>query len=276
MNIGMRSGLFAHSNNVIGPRDGPLLRPMRPGPARRDRMQERAAERERETRMRENEDMRIQRIRDEMTIVEASEMDSELRNQTLRGLSQQIAHIFEQRAEREQTAVERELMRQQQEMEERMRERERQAKENAPEHDCPDEAAQRATIKSLTTMSARMDNISNLSLTRATLAAEAEQLRQDISNTMSHQQTGLDNTIWTQSSHAQTQGWKSRHLGDLNMSTTRLTMTINREVAAMYRDSQSLQEEQLRINGTRRAEPLEDDEVRPDEEQTQAEVDVRL
>ncbi|MCL1843725.1 MAG: hypothetical protein FWF79_07925 [Defluviitaleaceae bacterium] len=200
------NGVF-RMNNSAGPRRA----------ARRDFMRERMEAKEREAQIREAENQRIQLLNERIhrsgerihsinqQIAELSEEDAAgnyeqlkelnrevaLLQSSITGLTNQIGQIHTARAEREQLAIEREFVRQQQEMEERMRERERVAEESRSyENKTDDElekAAEQANIRNLTMVSIRKENIRALSRTRANLAAAAQQLRNEANFDMHRQ-----------------------------------------------------------------------------------------
>ncbi|MCL2577514.1 MAG: hypothetical protein FWE27_05630 [Defluviitaleaceae bacterium] len=260
---------------------------------RRDLMQERMAAQEREMRMRETEDKRISNLNEEIFRVQQSDMTDEIKNLTVSMLNDQINAIFMQRTEREQIAIEREMQRQQQELEERMRERERAAKENQPANKSEEEleqAAERSKIRNLTLAGTRMDNIASLQRTRASLDAEATRLRGE-GNFDKHRTRQANHEIlsFVNSFNFKTNGkpmevgflfggnplstdsFKGRHLQNLNSGISRLTANINHQVGALYRDSQKMQEEQLRIYREQSRIPSQDE----DKEENQS-FDMRL
>ncbi|MCL1884587.1 MAG: hypothetical protein FWF81_12660 [Defluviitaleaceae bacterium] len=291
----------------------PLLSANRPSSGRRrNPVQERIAAQERELQLREMENNRIQQLNMEINNVQnmeraaadaRNELIAELENQVppnfteiaelreanelgelrmnamVERLSTQISQIHITRAEREQMAIEREVQRQQQDLEERMRERERVAQENRSSHKTDEELEreqERSTIRNLTIMSARRDNISNLSQTRARLSATATRLRgeadfelqrQRIANqeivsfvTRNNQQI-IDNARETgnptgplmQVGHLfdhnplAPDGFRGQHLQRVESGIARLSAAMNAQVNALYRDSQRMQEEQLRL-----------------------------
>jgi len=240
---------------------------------RRDPMQERIAAQEREMRIRESENLRIEHLRDEILRVQDSDMEDDVINMTVSMLHEQINNIFMARAEREQIAIERELQRQQQEMDERMRERERAYQNNNVENKTDEEleaAAERSAIRNLTMIGVRMDNINTLSRTRASMSAEAGRLRGEADSEMRLQRAANADimnfvrdrnrenadslmgpmepaTLFNDNPLTRPDAFTARHYANLNVGISRLTANINRQVSAMYRDSQNMQEEQLRI-----------------------------
>jgi hypothetical protein len=228
-------------------------------------------------------------------------------------LNEKITQIYMDRAEREQVAVERELVRQQQEMEERMRERER-AHESNYENKTQEEleAAQtRSSIRNMTAISVRMENISAHSQTRARMSAEASRLRGEAGFDMhrqrianheirsfvsrnnhesleAHMQGIADGVIpptsrWIpmeigflfNNSPLAPDGFRGRHLQNLNEGISNLTSAINHQIGAMYRDSQQMQEEHLRIS-REQANVSEQIEEEQEEENITRTIDIRL
>lgn len=320
---------FRLKNNRINERN--------PRTGRRDFGAERVAAREREMKIREAENLRIKRINEQIGGInerigqlnaEIFEMqnsrepiNTELlddriaelnRHQSsVASLSGQIAQIHTNRAEREQLAIEREFQRQQQELEERMREREEAARSNTNyEHKTEEEleeARERSSIRNLTLMSARAENIGSLRNTRASLQSAAARLRgeadfdnrrQEIANeqiisfvkahnvrTLEEFRAGLEagnlaaGASWRPMGSVflfdrnplAPDGFRGRHLQNLNESISRLSANINMQISSMYRDSQNMQEEQLRIYREKSSLPDEDDD-----ENRRENFDIRL
>lgn len=163
-----------------------------------------------------------------------------------------------------------------------------------------EEAAERAKIRGFAQMSVRAENISALSQTRASMQAEATRLsgeaefdksrqrianREIISNAQRQNVQRLEafrdakahaeeyNLPFNRSRPAFVEagppfdhnplspdGFRGRHLGRLNAGIAGLTANINHQIAALYRDSQQLQESQLRINREKSMLPEEEDE----------------
>jgi hypothetical protein len=244
---------------------------------------------------------------------------------TIMSLSTQIGNIHMARAEREQIAIEREMMRQQQEMDERMREHERIAQEresarneNRTQEEL-EEAAERNKIRGMVAMGTRLENISSLSSTRASLSAAATRLegeanfdmhRQRIANEAISTFVRRDNertreihsTRMEQFTEAVARGedalppapwrpmevghvfndnplapdgFRGRHLLNLNMGIARTSANINQLVGALYRDSQNMQEQQLRIMREKATAPSEQDEDNRNEYENGS-IDLRL
>jgi hypothetical protein len=227
-------------------------------------MEQREIARQREARLREAEDLHIARIREEMDSLRGTGMEPDLLSAALRGLSSQISEILAQRAEREQIAMERELQQKKADMEERRRENEERAEEKRAENATAEELEQmreRALTRGIVTMSARADNIAGLRRTRATLAVEAGQLSRDIENSYgpvvvhdmqqlieatSQTQETIDPVIWANVGRANPNDFRNRQLRALQGGIARLDTAILGETASLYRDSQALQESQLR------------------------------
>ena len=248
----------AEENRNFGILDRPLNRTS--GQNRQNRLQQRTAEREREMQIRERENEFIKKIKEQMAQVKDSEMDNDLKRLALSSLEDQIRQIHEARAERERLALEREAARNQIEQEERRREKEERARAKAAKHEDPEEAAERAKIRDMTLMSARMDKVSSMSTTRARLQSEATQLEQDIENSRNlsnnaaeevRNRNVLKGTIGPEHviSWQTNQGdFRQGHLENLNAGIAGLDAAINAQVAALYRDSQEMQETQLELS----------------------------
>jgi len=240
-------------------------------------VQERLIEREREQRIREKEDERIQVLGDKIALVLADQdMDEEQRKMRVTQFTNQIKQIHTGRAEREELAAEREILRQQQLIAETQREKEELAEEqranNAPVANSVEEAQQlqaNETIRSMTMMSARMDHISALNATRTRLQAEAELLEQATENVEGWIVTRLQDgtlipSLTTFSSSQNSDDFREVHLRNLKAGITRLETTALQQVGSLYRDSQVMQEAQLRYM-REGAKPVTDEEERAKE-----------
>jgi len=262
---------------------------------RRDLIQERAAEKEREMRLREMETERINSILEQINHTKLNEeLSDDVKNLTISILNEQINQIHMNRAEREQLAVEREMLRQQTEMDERMRERERLAQERAEnqrENKTEEEleqAQERSQIRGMTVVGVAMDNISTLSRTRAQLNAAAARLEGEARTDM-HNQRISNHAIRSFVSQSNMQdidimretgasirpmqighlfsnnplapdGFRGRHLANLNAGIARTSANINSQVSAVYREGQRMQEQQLQLTRERATAPSEEEE----------------
>ena len=251
----------SEENRNFGILDRPLNRTS--GQNRQGRLQQRTAEREREMRIRERENEFIKKIHEQMAQVKDSEMGNDLKRLTLASLEDQIRQILEARAERERLAIEREAQRNRIEQEERRREKEERARAKAAQHEDPEEASERAKIRDMSLMSARMDKINSMSTTRASLQSEATQLEQDIDNSRAlsdnaaeavRQRNATQGTIGPErviSWQTGSSDFRQGHLENLNTGIAGLDAAINAQVAALYRDSQEMQETQLELSRER-------------------------
>ena len=238
--------------------DSPLTRTS--GQNRQSRLQQRTAEREREMQIRERENEFIKKLQEQMAQVKDSEKSDDLKRLALSSLEDQIRQIHEARAERERLALEREAHRNQIEQEERRREKEERARAKAARHEDPEDAAERAKIRDMSLMSARIDNINSMSTTRARLQSESEQLSQDVENSRSlsenaaeevRNRNALQGTIGPEhviSWQTNRGDFRQSHLENLNAGIAGLDGAINAQVAALYRDSQAMQDTQLELS----------------------------
>ena len=245
-------------NRNFGILERPLTRTS--GQNRQNRLQQRAVEREREMQIRERENELIKKIKDQIAQVKDSDVDDDLKRLKMMSLEDQIRQIHEARAERERLALEREAQRNQTELDERRREKEERARAKAAKHEDPDETAERAKIRDLSIMSARLDKINSKSATRTRLQSEATQLEQDIDNSQSlsknaAEAVSLRNATYSTIGPEHVISWQTNspdfrqgHLENLNAGIAGLDAAINAQVAALYRDSQEMQETQLELN----------------------------
>jgi hypothetical protein len=327
MNIGFHN--FAASSPFAAERDSNNINAgaLRQGvlsPRQRRHIQQREVEREREMRMRDMENKRIDQLNAEMDRVRESEdMEEYAKRLTLVSLTRQIGQIHINRQEREQLAVEREMKRQQAEMEERMREQEERMREqreaNRPDPQTEEELQQaiaNETTRGMTMISANIDNIRTLSHTRARLSAEATRLENEAGTSQTRQEVWSDivygraltqtmrdketlqeilndpNTTPEQAMNAMAtfagkmrgaaasvnpdpysllDGYHGRQISDLNTRIARLDVAILSEISEMYRESQRMQEEQLRLS---QADVAEDGEETYDDAYTP--IDISL
>ncbi|MCL2199896.1 MAG: hypothetical protein FWB80_13340 [Defluviitaleaceae bacterium] len=262
---------------------------------RRDVMQERAAEQEREMRLREMENERIANLLEQIDITRANEneLSDDVVNLTISMLNEQINQIHMNRSEREMMAIEREMLRQQSEMEERMRERERAAEqraENQAQNKTQEElerAQERSQIKGMTSIGATLDNISTLSRTRAQLSAAATRLEGEADFDM-HRQRIANQEIRSFVSQSNIRDieimretgasirpmqighlfsnnplapdtFRGRHLANLNVGVARTNAAISSQVSAMYREGQRMQEQQLQLTREQYTAPSEEE-----------------
>lgn len=245
----------------------PILR-TDPNPHRhRERMDARLQAREREARIREAEYKLIERKKAEFAEAKEAGVDEDVLRVMRTGISQQLTDIKRARAEREALMIEQELQRKREDMEERAREIEERAEEAKIERaetvEDLDEIRTAAFIRGVVNASINKNNISALSRTRATLSAEAEQLSQDISNSfgpvkvhdlpaqfdVAHLHTGpIDPIEWLPTGHMNPNDFRNRHLQGLRAGIARLDTAILGEIATLYRESQAMQEAQLRIS----------------------------
>lgn len=237
--------------------DSPILRGNTH--TRRNRVNERIAQREREMQIRERENEIIRKIKEEIARVESSDMADDLKRLTLMSLGEQIQQIHDNRSEREQLAIEREMRQNKMEQEERQREKEERGRAKAERHMDQEEAMERAIVRDLSLIGARMDSISSLKTTRARMVSEASQLEQDLENSktlsrdaaqQARQRNAMHGTIGPEhviSTSSNPKDFRQTHLQNLNEGISRLDSTINSQVAALYRDSVRMQETQLEL-----------------------------
>jgi hypothetical protein len=253
-------------------------------------MQQRVIEREREQRLREAEDTRIEVLHEKIAMVVADQDISEdQRRLRVTNLTSQITQIHTGRAEREVSAAEREVLRQQQLIAERQREQEESAEEqrtnnieNANSEEELQQQLANENIRSLTMMSARMDHITALNITRTRLESEATHLEQAAGDTEGWIVTRLSNgalipSLTTFTSEQNSDDFREAHLRRLNQGISRLEVAVAKQVGSLYRDGQVMQEAQLRYM-REGAQAVTDEEERAKEHEYsyQPVVDARL
>jgi hypothetical protein len=218
-------------------------------PGKKDDIQERMREREREQKLRESEDKRIAELQKRMTEIAGNgELDAESKQIKLESLSKQIQQIHEARAEREKLAMEREVQKRQQEREEKNRELEKAGNANDAQPKDKEAALIREDISGMVKLAVSFDGIHRFKQVKANMAAEAEQLRQNIENDTGLMQIGLDVTIKTKGSHEFTNHFKNRNLAKLNQGIAALDDAINQEIGKLNRSTDEWVEDRLEIN----------------------------
>ena len=254
-------------------------------------MQQRVAEREREQRIRKSEDERIEVLHDKISMVMADQgIDYEQRRLRVTQFTEQIKQIHAGRADREELAAEREVMRQQQLLAETQREQEELAEErraNNVETATSEEELQllqaNEDIRNLTMMSARIDHITALNTTRTRLEAEANLLEQAIDNDEGYVKvripTGNHHAVHTITVPTGREGddFRQTQLNRLQKGISRLEVAVAQQVGSLYRDGQVMQEAQLRYI-REGAKPVTDEDEREKEHEYayKSVIDARL
>jgi hypothetical protein len=203
-------------------------------------MRDRAEIRENEMYIRDGEDMRIQRIRDNMArVLDDAEIDSETRKEKLAMFKEEIELILDERNEREHQFIEQELQRhqQEQELEQEIEEEEKKlelANENGK--------AQQDT---------KADSLGFLYRTRSSLVAGAEQMRKEIEENRSEltEDEQFSTILINNSARDKIPDFTSsrRRKSEEEQAARIDTIVIKqREIGLMYRDSQELQKSQLK------------------------------
>ena len=205
-------------------------------------MQMRLQERQRELQMREKENERIKLLTERMSEVKNSDMEWNIKQNTIESLTNQINQIYKNRAEREIMTAEREMMRQKAVVEEATQVRE----------EVLAEAEDDDNIQGLTRLAVTQDRISTLQQTRATLAQEAGHIERAIYGENSNyiligSGHGVETIIGGQTGLG-ADDYRNQQLAKLNLGIARTDAAINQAVASMYRESARVQEGWLEEN----------------------------
>jgi len=233
-----------------------------------DLMQLRLQEKRREMQLQEKENERIKLLTERMSEVKNSDMDWNLRQSVLESLTSQINQIYENRAEREVMAAEREMLRQKAVLEETTQMQERPT--NANEYQDPqeaEEAGERDMMKGLVRLSVTQDRITTLRQTRAKLAEEAGHISRAIHSENSNYTligSGAGEVIIGGQSGLGPNDYRNQQLAKLNLGIARTDAAINQAISSMYRDSARWQAEGL-ANATDRNDNVQ--EARDDGEE---------
>lgn len=204
--------------------------------SRKDERQSRVEKaRENERKIRENEDKMIEELRKRIEDVQVSGMDKRLKDLKISALSDQIQGILEGRAQREQEAAQRQIEEQQAEMEKKQKEREEQQQSNGEEED-PEDALRREDIQGMVKLSVSHESMRALKHTRASMAAEAERLQQDIDNTYGFQQIGLDTTVRVKAGYDTPNDFRNRHLTKLRRGIASIDTAVTSRTIRMSND----------------------------------------
>ena len=212
-------------------------------------MQLRLQEKRREMQLREKENERIKLLSERMAEVKNnSDMDWNLRQSVIESLTNQINKIYENRAEREVAAAEREMLRQKAVLEEATQIRDRRpgdANEDKEPQEAR-EAQERDMMKGLVSLSVQQDRISTLRQTRAALAEEAGHISRAIHSENSNYTLigsgGGEVIIGRQSGFGNLGDYRNQQLAKLNLGIARTDAAILQAVSSMYRDSVRMQE----------------------------------
>lgn len=215
-----------------------------------DFMQMRLQEKKREMQIQEKENERIKLLTERITEANNSDMDWDLRRNVVESLSRQINQIYENRAERELMASEREMMRKKALLEETTQMREEPqdnmnvAKNRDPQEN--EETNERNMMMGLVRNGAARERINTLKQTRAALAAEAGLIRSAIhsenSNYVLIGSGGGEVIIGGQSGLGNSHDYRNQQLGKLKLGIARADASINQTISSMYRESAKMQE----------------------------------
>ncbi|MCL2574261.1 MAG: hypothetical protein FWE34_06910 [Defluviitaleaceae bacterium] len=196
-----------------------------------DLMQMRLQEKKREMQIREMENERVKLITERIDEIRNSDMEHDLKQNVLRGLNDQINQIYENRAERELMAAEREMLRQKVALEEATSARDELQNNmvhNGQDAEGAEKAAERDMLKSIVGNAINQERITMLKQAGAGLAQEAGHIARAIRNDSS--------TV---------NDFRRQSLEQLNLGIVRTDAAINQTISSMYRDSVKMQEEWL-------------------------------
>ena len=237
------------SNNVLanaglGAADG-----RRRSARRNNIIADRTMERRREMKMQERENERIRNLHDKISSIKNnSNLSIDNRTQMIRGITDQIASIYERRAEREEQAAEREMMRQKILIEELTSKMEMPEKE----YDDPEEAEKARHYFKLygaVNFASSKNTLQTLKQTRAALASESGHLRRAIKNPNSAQinigiipasdllSDGKGIFIDIRLGTGTPDDFRNTHKRRLNDSIASLDGAIAAAIGSMYRES---------------------------------------
>jgi len=223
MNISARGTTHARFD-MAGARSG-----LRKGSRRDSIVQQLAARRDMETRLRKQEDKRIDRLKGQMAEIRASDMDHETRTRIIVGIKQMVEHILQGREQRQEATTELEMMLKQISIEEATTPEERRAvreEEKAESEEEAKERRERDNITSLTRIATRQDNITNLSRVQGQMRVEAGHLSSALSS------IGHDRFLEGQ-------------LAKLNRGISAIDAAKTMAISSIYREAASMQENQL-------------------------------
>ncbi|MCL2500146.1 MAG: hypothetical protein FWE90_07390 [Defluviitaleaceae bacterium] len=194
---------------------------------RQSRLDEmRALRREREMNIQERENEFIKELNERMDFINETELNSDLRKSKLTALADQIEKIYKDRTEREQALSEWETHMQMAEQEKRMQEREEEAERAAEnriktkDREEIERFNERSDIRGFVKIASQKENNRQLSRTRADMSMEATQLRHAIAF-----------------EPGEPGDFRNTQLEKLNQGITRIEMTVQANVANMYRQS---------------------------------------
>ncbi len=228
-------------SSVINMRGNELLRA-----ADKDKARMKQLAYEREMKIRENENKRLEKLQAQIVKVADSQLSQELKDAKIEGISLQIEAIYKNRAEREVLAAEREMEERKKEQEEKIREQEKanaKMKANAPDADS-ETALRKEDVSGMVKMAVSADGIRKLEQTKALRQAEATRLKQDIENDTGLIQIGHDVTLKVQMKVGDfPNSFRERNLAKLNEGILNLESAVNNEIGRMNRTAENWAED---------------------------------
>jgi hypothetical protein len=228
-------------------------------------IQDRIREREHEMKLREKEDERVMMLRERMGKVRDSDMDVKQKFDMLESLEGRIKQIYDNRANREEMAAERELQRQQaileeaSQMQQENTPRQSEAYNTDPEKE--EERQRHAEISGITRIAVAKDKINELQRTRGSLKTQAWHVKSAMSSENSNYvkvgtipeisagEVRKEAEIITNvQSGFGNNDFRNRHLNKLNEGIVKIDAAIKYAVSDMYRESAKKQEDRLAQN----------------------------
>jgi len=219
-------------------------------------------ERKLELKIRKAEDKRLEYLREKILEVENSDLDYDTKKIKIASLTDQIKQIEELRAQREQDAFMRKMEKFEAEAEKRLRE----AEKNRPEEESDDDSVtlSKDDIKGMVKLSVSLESLNKFKATKASMAAEATQLKQDINNSF-----GITKYGAVPDGHSKPDDFRNTQLKKLTKGIAGLDHTIASTIRKMNREVN----EQAAENARRAAAsednirdvPEEDEEEQPNE-----------
>jgi len=216
-------------------------------------VQERVQEKKREMQIRAREYEQIGMLQERIQKVNNSDMEDDVKKVMVESLTDRIKRIFDNRAERELMAAEREMQRQKELLEEGTQVRENLPEQNAVHSDPQEEeeARERETVISLTQIAVGKDKLNVLRQTRAALSRSSVQIRQAMESENSNyvmRGTGPDGVLLAESiqdGYGDPTDYRNQQLNKLTTGIARTNAAVLHTVTGIYNEAAKLQESQL-------------------------------
>lgn len=218
-----------------------------------------------EMKIREREDILIQKTLDRIMDIKNSDMNFDKRNNIIKSLEEEIETILTQRTDREIERQKFEMKERQAELEKERREREERFKESIPQPKNTEQALQREEIRSMVEISISLDSITTLKRSRARMKMEASNLTQEINGSP----TGRANP----------NDFRNTHLEKLERGIAGLSADIDSELGKINNNTRNWAEFRVNVTQNHDNDSVEEKETDDNEmsvENTNQIIDLKI